>query len=286
MNLYTPAGILVAMSRWLIASARVLGGLLGGFAGLVAIQLVRLRRLEFLPAHPGFYVDRVVGQEGADREPLRMLVLGDSTTAGVGVDRAEDALPTRLAEAVAAERGRRVHVMSYGWTGARVADLLRDQLPRSLRPAPEGGTRPALLPRADIVAIVIGANDATNRTPPRRFRSDLRRLLAEIRTAAPEAEVVLAGVPIFRGALRQVEPLMLLTDQYGRLLRRAQREEALAAGIAFADLARDATPRMRLRRDTLSTDGFHPSAVGYQIWAEVIAAALAGDEPSVEQTGA
>ena len=273
------------MSRWLNASARVLGGLLGGLLGLVAIQMVRLRRLEFLPAHPGFYINRVVGEDGAAGEPLRMLVFGDSTTAGVGVDRAEEALPTRLAELVAAERGRPVHVTSYGWTGARVADLLRDQLPRALGPLREGETQP-VLPTADIVAVVIGANDATHRTPPRRFRAELRQLLLEIRRAAPQAELVLAGVPVFRGALRQVEPLMLLTDQFGRLLRRAQRDEALAAGIAFADLARDATPRMRLRRDTLSTDDFHPSAVGYQIWAEVIAAALAGKASDQEKTGA
>jgi lysophospholipase L1-like esterase len=285
MNLYTPTGILVDMSRWLKALSRVVGGLLGGFVGLVAIQMVRVRRLEFLPGHPGFYVNRVVGQEGTDRRPLRLLVFGDSTTAGVGVDRAEEALPTRLAELVATDRGVRVHVTSYGWNGARVADLLNDQIPRALRPLREGETQP-VLPTADIVAIVIGANDATRRTPPRRFRSDLRKLLAEIRRAAPRAELVLAGVPIFRGALRQVEPLMLLTDQYARLLRRAQRVEALAAGIAFADLARDATPRMRGRRDSLSTDDFHPSAVGYQIWAEVIAAALAADESGEVRAGA
>ena len=285
MNLCTPTAILVGMSRWLKTLARVLGGLLGGFVGLVAIQMVRVRRLEFLPGHPGFYVNRVVGQDVTDGRPLRMLVFGDSTAAGVGVDRAEEALPTRLADLVAADRARRVHVTSYGWNGARVADLLHDQLPRALRPLREGEIQ-SVLPTADIVAIVIGANDATRRTPLRRFRRDLRSLLAEMRDGAPQAEVVLAGVPVFRGALRQVEPLMVLTDQYGRLLRRAQREEARTAGVAFADLARDATPRMRLRRDVLSTDNFHPSAAGYQIWAEVIAAALAGDEARVEQAGA
>ncbi|MEP6680733.1 MAG: SGNH/GDSL hydrolase family protein [Chloroflexota bacterium] len=273
------------MSRWLVAIARVLGGLLGGLVGLVVIQMMRLRRMEFLPAHPGFYVNRVVGQDGSDRSPLRMIVFGDSTTAGVGVDRAEEALPTRLAELVASDRGRRVHVTSYGWNGARLADLLHDQLPRALGPIRAGETQP-VLPTADIVAIVIGANDATHRTPARRFRMDLRRLLAEVRRAAPAADLVLAGIPTFRGALRQVEPLMVLTDQFARPLRRAQREEAQAAGVAFADLSRDATPRMRRRRDSLSTDSFHPSAAGYQIWAEVISAALAREEPGEERPGA
>ena len=124
--------------------ARVLGTAIGAFAGVAAVQFMRLRRMEFLPGHPGFYVNHVVvpsqGDAGAGERRLRMVVLGDSTTAGVGVERAEDALPYLIARRVAEAEQRAVHVVSYGWAGARAADLVRDQLPRAIEPLRATGT--------------------------------------------------------------------------------------------------------------------------------------------------
>lgn len=263
------------MDRWLRHLARVLGAATGAFAGVVAVQLMRLRRMEFLPGHPGFYVNHVVSlSDGAPIGPrLRLVVLGDSTTAGVGVEGAEDSLPYQLARRVADRRRRDVHVVSYGWAAARVADVARDQLPRALRPLRGDATEP-FLAGADVVALVIGANDATHRTPPRRFRADLRTVLEAVRLANPRAEVVLAGIPAFRGALRAVEPLIFLADQYARLLRRVGRDEASRAGVAYADLATEVPRRVEPGTSFLAVDRFHPSAAGYGVWADVIADAL------------
>ena len=268
------------MDRWLTHTARVLGTAAGALAGLVAVQAMRLRRMEFLPGHPGFYVNHVVVPEvgGTAGPRLRMVVLGDSTTAGVGVDRAEDSLPYMLARLVAEAEGRSVHVVSYGWAGARPADLVDQQLPRAIEPLRAHETA-SFLAGADIVAIVIGSNDATHRTSPGRFRASLRAVLDGVGEVAPSARVVLAGIPAFRGALRGIEPLMFLADQYGRLLRPISRDEAARARAAYADLARDVPPRIRGRTDVLSRDQFHPSVVGYSAWAGVIADALyAGPE--------
>jgi lysophospholipase L1-like esterase len=282
------------MDRWLTHAARVIGAAVGTFAGVVAVQLMRLRRMEFLPGHPGFYVNHVVDPSSAasGEGRLRLVVLGDSTTAGVGVDRAEDSLPYQLARRLADHHGRAVHVVSYGWAGARIADLARSQLPRALEPIRPSATEP-FLPGADIVAIVIGSNDATHNTPPRRYRADLRTVLDGVRAANPAAEVVLAGIPAFRGALRAVEPLIFLADQYARLLRVVSREEAARADGRYADLAAE-VPR-RIDRDTafLASDQFHPSAVGYAIWADVIFESLVSSsseadaaDGSLESTGA
>jgi lysophospholipase L1-like esterase len=263
------------VGTWLSTLARLLGTALGAFAGIAAVQFMRLRRMEFLPGHPGFYVNHVVtptaGAAGGDR--LRMVVLGDSTTAGVGVERAEDALPYLVARRVAEEERREVHVVSYGWAGARAADLVRQQLPRAIEPLRATETE-SFLAGADLVAIVIGSNDATHTTPRGRFRDSLRVVLDGIREAAPSARVVLAGIPAFRGALRHVEPLILLADQYARLLRPISRAEAERVGAAYADLGRDVPPLIRGRTDVLSRDQFHPSVVGYTAWADVIAEAL------------
>ena len=279
------------MDRWLISIARLFGALVGAFAGIVAVQLMRMRRMEFLPGWPGFWINHVVHPaHGAAIAPrLRMAVLGDSTTVGVGVKHPEHALPYLLAQRIADAETRDVHVVSYGWAGARVTDLVRSQLPRAIEPLRSTETEP-FLRGADVVAVVIGANDATHNTPPGRFRDDLRATLEGIRDAAPAARVVLAGIPAFRGALPALEPLIFLADQYARLLRPIGRAEAARIGAAYADLQVGVPRLIEGRRDVLSSDNFHPSVVGYDAWAEVIFEALrsgtADIDPPMESTGA
>ena len=278
------------MDRWLPRIGRLFGTVIGAFAGVIAIQLMRLRRMEFLPGHPGFYINHVVRPSATStrEKRLRLVVLGDSTTAGVGVDRPEDSLPYHLARRIADAERRDVHVVSYGWAGARVADLVRQQLPRALQPLRASESEP-FLPGADIVAVVVGANDATHRTAPGRFRADLRAALNGIRDSAPSARVVLAGIPTFRGVLPAVQPLIFLADQYARLLRPIGRSEAARLGIAYADLAAELPDRLRGRSDIFAQDRFHPSAIGYAAWADIIADALverAATSPSLGSAGA
>ncbi|MGH2418033.1 MAG: SGNH/GDSL hydrolase family protein [Candidatus Limnocylindria bacterium] len=284
------------MDRWLVRVGRFVGAALGAFAGLVAVQFMRLRRTAFLPGWPGFRVNHLV-QPAAGRstaEPLTLVVLGDSTTAGVGVSRPQDALPFLLARRVADAEARPVRVISYGWAGARASDLPGQQVAHAsgVRRRPDE-TGPVLRD-ADVVAIVIGSNDATHRTPPGRFRASLRATLEQVREQAPGARIVLGGIPRFRGALRALEPLIFMADQYARLLRPISRGEAARAGAAYGDIHGRVPALIAGRTDVLSSDGFHPSAVLYDAWARVIFEALqegpasAADVPSapMEPAGA
>jgi lysophospholipase L1-like esterase len=269
------------MDRRLNRAARIAGTAVGALAGLVAVQLIRLRRMEFLPGDPGFWVNHVVMPSSGttDGRALRLVALGDSTTAGVGVERAEDSLPYLLAERLAAHETARIHVVSYGWAGARAADVAEKQLPRAIEPLRAGEGSP-FLSGAHVVAVVIGSNDATHQTPPGRYRASLRTTMAGVRAAAPNARIVLAGIPRFRGALRAIEPLITLADGYARLLRPISRAEAERVGAAYADLAGGVPPRIERGMEFLSSDNFHPSVVGYSLWADVIFEALIGQTSS------
>ena len=260
----------------MIAIARLLGAAAGAFAG-AGRRTAHAHASHGVPARwPGFAINHIIEPSTGDpTNPARLniVVLGDSTTAGVGVSRPEDSLPYLLARRVADAETRSVRVVSRGWAGARVGDLPRNQVPNATAPNRPNHRGP-FLPSADIVAVVIGSNDATHRTPPNRYRADLRAALEEIRKQAPNARMVLAGIPAFRGALPALEPLIFLADQYGRLLRPISRAEAARIGAAYADLYAHVPALIAGRRDVLSSDQFHPSAVGYDAWAEVIFQAL------------
>lgn len=264
--------LVAALGRAVVVAAGALGAVIG-------IQLLRLRQHRFLPLHPGFWISHTLQPaDGAEPGtiPLRLVSFGDSTMAGVGVSRAEQALPILIGQRLADDERRPVRVLNYGWSGARVTDLVQDQVPRALQSRKPGEA--PWLPEADVVLVVIGANDATHRTPPRRFRADLRSVLVTIQQSAPQARVVLAGIPRFRGALRRLEPLLSMVDAYAILLRRIGRQEAERAGVAYASLA-DAVPPLVLAKgigieELLAEDHFHPSPLGYRLWADVIYAAL------------
>ena len=273
------------MDRWHIQLGRLIGAAVGAFAGVVAVQFMRLRRAEFLPAWPGFRVNHLVTPIGAaaSGSQLTLVVLGDSTTAGVGVSRAQDALPYLLARRIADAEARPVRVISYGWAGARAADLPRQQVAHAAGTARRPRDGGPFLRDADVVAIVIGSNDATHRTPPTRYRDSLRETFEAVRASAPGARLVLCGIPRFRGVLRAFEPLIFLADQYARFLRPISRAEAARAGAAYADIHARVPAIIAGRRDVLSSDQFHPSAVLYDAWARVMFEAL--DKAEAPATG-
>ena len=240
----------------------------GAFGTLVAVELYLLSRREFLPADPGYRIEALVepglgGEAGADA--LRLAVLGDSTVAGVGSPTMEESLPVLIAQRVADATGRPVDVRGHGVSGARTETVLRYQLP--------------LVDGADVIVLVIGANDATHATFWPAFRQQTDEMLATAR--ATGAAVVLAGTPRFNRTQIIPEPLRTMVDRYSTLLRGEQRSAtAELPDVAFVDLAAEASPRFVGVPQATSPDGFHPSPIGYGFWADALAPAVVEAMPA------
>ena len=214
------------------------------------------------PEAPGS-PDEVVGpQAGA---PLLFVVLGDSTGSGVGAVTQDLGYPRRCAGALAQRTGRRVELRAFAVSGARVTDVLHDQLTRM------AGLHP------DLVLLVVGGNDATHLTSPIAVRADLRRLLdALARTGAP---VIVSGLPAMGTATRILQPLRFLVGAIAAFVYDPiWREEAARRGMPRVDLADRTGPAFARDHSLLSPDGFHPGPRGYEVWSktfdEVIARAV------------
>jgi lysophospholipase L1-like esterase len=217
---------------------------------------------EYLSGDPGFVVDETVRPAAGARGgagAVELVMLGDSQVAGVGSPTVAESLAVLVAQRVADRTGRPVHVVGYGVSGARTSDVATDQVPALVDA------------RADVVVIMVGANDVTHATPSWVLRERTEALL---RTAAEQgrAPVVLAGIPRFRAVPALPQPLRALTDAYAVPLRAAQRRAVEAVeGARFVEIARDASPRFLGRPSAMSEDGFHPSPEGYGYFADAIA---------------
>ncbi|MGM0769631.1 MAG: SGNH/GDSL hydrolase family protein [Pseudomonadota bacterium] len=196
------------------------------------------------------------GQFGDGEPQLRLLVLGESTAAGVGVSSHEHGLAGQLALQLHERSGRPIAWHTVGVNGIRL-----DQLNQKL-----AGTE---LPASDVVLLSMGVNDTTGLTPRYRFRRQLR-LLQKMLSAHYAGPVYLLSVPPMHRFTALPAPLRHIMGWRARQLN----------GV-YEQLARQQSQYFRYWRypaltdpSLLASDGYHPSDKGYL----AIAQALAGDD--------
>lgn len=185
-------------------------------------------------------------------DPIRLLVLGDSTAAGVGVDSQDEALPGHLARAIQRHTDRGVSWRAVGRNGATTRDIVTDYL------------ADAVSEPADLVFLSIGANDAIHARTTLAFRRDLRRILTGLSAALPEALILLSSLPVFGLFPVFPEPLRTTLFRHTRNLERVARP-IITSDPRWMMLRNDPPP---YSHDFFSSDRFHPSSAGYRDWAD------------------
>ncbi|HEV2757516.1 MAG TPA: SGNH/GDSL hydrolase family protein [Actinomycetota bacterium] len=234
---------------------RVVLTILGLFVAalvLIGVEIFLAVRREYLPTKPALDVGGVYGD--ADAPPLKFVVIGDSTAAGVGAGTADRAYPTLLARRIAQERYR-VTLVDLGVAGARL-DQVYEQV------------MPAVKHRPDLVFVGLGANDVTHWTTLSVVEDNVRYVLDEM--AKIGAEVVVAGPPDMRSPVF-LEPLRSIVGWRGRAVQAAIEDVARAEGVPVVPLADETRDFFAEDPDRYySDDEFHPSAAGYALWADAI----------------
>jgi lysophospholipase L1-like esterase len=185
-------------------------------------------------------------------EPLRLVLLGDSTAAGQGVRRSGQTPGALLASGLAAVAERPVQLRNVALPGAQSDDLDR-QVALVLGGADE-------VP--DICVIMVGANDVTHRMPPTRSVRHLSAAVRRLRTAG--AEVVVGTCPDL-GTIEPVpQPLRWLARRASRQLAAAQTIGVVEQGGRTVSLGDLLGPEFEANpRELFGPDHYHPSAEGY-----------------------
>lgn len=239
-------------------------GIAAAAAGVSALQLHEARRRYGSQASRPETMDLTVAPPGptlADGKPVELVALGDSGMAGVGVTQPSAALPSLIAQRVAAATGRPVHVVSHAQPGARTRNVLVRQLRFDFG-------------QPDVVVLLIGTNDVTHLSQTRQLAEDTANLLARLhRLGAP---VVMSSLPEF-GAMRAVPPLLRAFLRLRAVaVRRVHVRAVLDAGsgVALVDVRELVGREFLTNSDLMSPDRFHPSEAGYSRIADVLAPAV------------
>jgi acyl-CoA thioesterase-1 len=187
------------------------------------------------------------------RHEYTVLSLGDSTGAGVGAD-SGGGYPERLVRRLAAVHpGARL--VNLAESGATTATLIATQLPRAKRTS------------ADLVLLGIGINDVGLQRPEESFSFNLEQIAVAL--AGQRAPVVICNIPDL--ALAPVAARIDRAIYEKRIQLYNTHIEATAARhhFALADLFA-ASRRLSGLPGLFCADGFHPSAQGYEAWADAM----------------
>lgn len=192
---------------------------------------------------------------GASGQTLRYVVLGDSTAAGVGAPY-WDGIAVQTARHLG--RGHRVTLHNFAVSGARVRDVLEEQIPQ------------AEAVRPDLVLISAGANDVTHLTSIPSMRRRLREIAGRLRAANPQVRIVVTGAPDMGSPPRIPWLVRWAAALRTKMANRMFRSEADALGLVFAPIAEQTGPLFRRDRTLFHPDRFHPNARGYATWTAVL----------------
>lgn len=210
------------------------------------------RRAQLLPEAVG----PRSGRSGIGPE-LRLLILGDSSAAGVGVVHLDDALSGRL---VAALEGFDLHWRLEARKGATTASALAAL--EALPPEP-----------FDAAVVALGVNDVTRQVPLNRWRARQAGLWHLLQDHFGARHIYLSGVPPLG-----LFPLLPLPLRAVLGARAALFDAALAAQAAghpaLRHLPFDAA---MLDPALMASDGFHPGPAIYRHWAAQLANAIRAD---------
>lgn len=191
------------------------------------------------------------GQIG-DGPVVRVLLLGDSSMAGVGVETLDQALPGGIARHFNC-------AAQLDWTlSARIGATSQQAL--DLIPRGE---------RFDIAVLGLGTNDVTHLVPRFLWLRQQSALFEALRTTCGVRQIIVTGLPPIRHFPLLPQPLRYV------LGRESERFDAALVTLAQAQSDVDyVTLHLPDISSQMAPDGFHPGAGIFMEWGRAVAEAI------------
>lgn len=183
---------------------------------------------------------------------INYLALGDST--GVGVGARNGGYVARLFKRILPIRpGSQLTNLCF--SGATTSDVLQEQLARGIAEGP------------NLITLGIGINDIGHGVSLEEFAKNYEEILSKLRKNT-QARIVVTNIPDISSAPRI--PEFARREYQQTIAAFNQRLEAIAAryDVTLFDVHKVTHEQLHAHPEFFSSDGFHPSDAGYELWAD------------------
>ena len=205
----------------------------------------------------------VLNDNATSPRTLTLMMVGDSSAAGVGVETQNQALTGHLLASLRTagfmrRRFDQVHWSLQATTGYTSFDVLR-QLYIMAKP-----TTPV-----DLMIVIVGVNDTTNNIRPKQWQSQIEEIIAIGKRKFGAKHMLFSCLPPMAQMPALPTPLsdfigakaLALDDILKQICEQSQGVSYLHVDFSEAGLNAD---------QMFATDGFHPNATAYAYWAKKI----------------
>lgn len=193
---------------------------------------------------------------------LRMITIGESTIAGVGVNTHQEGFTGSLANELATELKTNIDWTVYaksGYTAKKVKEKIIGLITEKT---------------IDFIVIGLGGNDAFELNTPKKWNRDIRELIKSIRLKFEAVPIVFVNMPpinefpAFTSLIRFT--IGNLVDILGKELEKIAKDIEhvyyYTRKVSSADLIERFN--LKIKPEDFFSDGVHPSKETYQIWAK------------------
>jgi len=191
-----------------------------------------------------------------------ILFIGESTLAGVGVEEHKNGFAGTFARIWSAHYETKVDWKVYARSGYTVKSMLEKLVPKLEEDL------------VDVIILGVGGNDAFTFNRPWKFKKEVERLIERLIDKYPNAQIYLPNVPPIK-AFPAFTPLIrfcignhveLLAFELQRVSSQFENIEFNGQFLKLEDWLQHLNPNETT--DAFFSDGVHPSAKTYQLWAQ------------------
>ena len=190
------------------------------------------------------------GKFGTYSETVKLLVIGESTVAGLGARTHENALAGQFAKFLSQKIGKSVEwyvIGKNGMTAERTIELLVPQIPDE---------------KFDYILAGVGGNDVLKLSSPFKWRRDMTKLLEILKAKNPDVTIFMTNAPAVHLSPILPHPIKFLLGELSRMHdKNSQEFTAKIKKVYYFHRPNDLTVGF-------FADGLHPSEQGYADWSE------------------